>query len=190
MNSETPLDCAVFQLSPDRSRCELFVSSDGNSEKLVSGSVQPFVTHLKVAEEQIALGVQSIQLETESNKNVETWFTKGTLERFVQYVSKPEVLEMVNTFDAEMTQLEGARRIYSQGTGDQRTVSQGGVGTGATAAADATKKELLRAIDVRLAAVRQDLTTAFTRASAAGFNPDTVSDLKHFADQFGAHRLK
>ncbi|KAL1313408.1 hypothetical protein HN51_039965 [Arachis hypogaea] len=189
MNSDTPLDCAVFQLSPDRSRCELFVSSDGNNEKLVSGSIQPFVTHLKVAEEQIALAVQSIKLETERNKNVETWFTKGTLERFVQYVSKPEVLEMVNTFDAEMSQLEGARRIYSQGTGDQRTVSRGGVGTGSPAAADATKKELLRAIDVRLAAVRQDLTTAFARASAAGFNPDTVSDLKHFADQFGAHRL-
>ncbi|MED6206175.1 hypothetical protein PIB30_024472 [Stylosanthes scabra] len=189
MNSDTPLDCAVFQLSPDRTRCELFVSSDGNSEKLVSGSIQPFVTHLKAAEEQIALAVQSIKLETERNKNVETWFTKGTLERFVQYVSKPEVLEMVNTFDAEMTQLEGARRIYSQGAGDQRTALQGGVGTGATAAADATKKELLRAIDVRLAAVRQDLTTAFARASAAGFNPDIVSDLKHFADQFGAHRL-
>lgn len=52
------------------------------------------------------------------------------------------------------------------------------------------RKELLRAIDVRLTTVRQDLTTACGRASAAGFNPDTVSDLKHFADQFGAHRLK
>jgi hypothetical protein len=34
--------------------------------------------------------------------------------RFVHFVSAPEVLEMVNTFDAEMSQLEAARKIYSQ----------------------------------------------------------------------------
>lgn len=34
--------------------------------------------------------------------------------RFVRYVGMPEVLEMVNTFDAEMSQLEAARKIYSQ----------------------------------------------------------------------------
>ena len=63
------------------SRCELFVSSDGNTEKLASGLVKPFVTHLKVAEEQVALAVPSIKLETERYKNAESWFTKGTLER-------------------------------------------------------------------------------------------------------------
>lgn len=51
------------------------------------------------------------------------------------------------------------------------------------------RKELLKAIDVRLIAVRQDLVTASARASAAGFNPNTVSDLQIFADRFGAHRL-
>ena len=34
--------------------------------------------------------------------------------RFVRYVSMPEDLEMVNTFDAEMSQLEAARKIYAQ----------------------------------------------------------------------------
>lgn len=188
MKSDTPLDYAVFQLSPKRSRCELFISSDGNNEKLASGLVKHFVTHLKVAEEQVAQAAQSFKLEIERRKNAEAWFTKGTLERFARFVSTPEVLETVNTFDAEMSQLEAARIIYSKG-GDQRTDSQGGDGTGATAAADATKKELLRAIDVRLTAVKQDLITACTRASAAGFNPDSVSELQRFADQFGAHRL-
>ncbi|KAI9102905.1 hypothetical protein K1719_023344 [Acacia pycnantha] len=189
MKSDTPLDYAVFQLSPKRSRCELFVSSGGNTEKLATGSVKHFVTHLKVAEEQVAQAVQSFKLEIERHKNAEAWFTKGTLERFARFVSTPEVLEMVNTFDAEMSQLEAARIIYSKGSGDQRTDSQGGDGTGTTAAADATKKELLRAIDVRLTAVKQDLITACAHASAAGFNPDSVSELQQFADQFGAHRL-
>jgi hypothetical protein len=52
------------------------------------------------------------------------------------------------------------------------------------------RKELLKAIDVRLMAVKQDLTTACTRASSAGFTFDTVSDLLLFSDHFGAHRLK
>lgn len=42
---------------------------------------------------------------------------------------------------------------------------------------------------MRITAVRQDLSTASSRAAAAGFNIDTVSELQMFADQFGAHRL-
>ncbi|KAJ0008147.1 hypothetical protein Pint_29288 [Pistacia integerrima] len=189
MKADTPLDYAVFQLSPRRSRCELFVSTDGNTEKLASGLVKPFVTHLKVAEEQVARAVKSIKLEVGKRENAVTWFTKGTLERFVRFVTTPEVLELVNTFDAEMSQLEAARKIYSQGSRDQLSRAIGGDGTG-NAAADATKKELLKAIDVRLVAVRQDLNTAYARAASAGFNPETVSELHHFADQFGALRLK
>ena len=34
--------------------------------------------------------------------------------RFVRFVSTPEVLELVSTLDAEMSQLEAARKIYSQ----------------------------------------------------------------------------
>lgn len=52
------------------------------------------------------------------------------------------------------------------------------------------RKELLRAIDVRLTAVKQDLDTACARAAAAGFNHDTVTDLQSFAERFRATRLK
>ncbi|KAL8043492.1 hypothetical protein ABFX02_09G123700 [Erythranthe guttata] len=186
MKMDAPLDFAVFQLSPKRSRCELFVSRGGSTEKLASGLVKPFIAHLKVAEEQVASDAQSVKLEIGRRRNGEAWFTKGTLERFVRFVSTPEVLELVNTFDAEMSQLEAARRIYSQGAGDQLS---GGSGSGAKAADDATKKELLRAIDLRLAAVQQDLSATCARADAAGFNVETVSELQMFADRFGAHRL-
>ncbi|KAL2555176.1 COP1-interacting protein-related [Forsythia ovata] len=184
MKSDAPLDYAVFQLSPKRSRCELFVSSGGNTEKVASGLVKPFVAHLRVAEEQVASAAELVKLEVGRRKNIVTWFTKGTLERFVRFVSTPEVLELVNTFDAEMSQLEAARRIYSEGAGDLLCG-----GSGVTAADDSTKNELLRAIDVRLVAVRQNLSTACARAAAAGFNVDTVSELQMFADKFGAHRL-
>ncbi|XP_072990047.1 uncharacterized protein [Typha latifolia] len=189
MDSETSLDYALFQLSPKRSRCDLFVSGNGKTEKIASGFLKPFVTHLKVAEEQAAQAAQSIKLQVEKRRNGGTWFNKGTLERFVRFVSTPEVLELVSTFDAEMSQLEGARRIYSQGAGDPLTATPGENQTTAAAAADITKKELLRAIDVRLVALKQDLTTACTRASSAGFTLDNVSELSQFADHFGADRL-
>ncbi|XP_033148062.1 COP1-interacting protein 7 isoform X2 [Brassica rapa] len=187
MRPAIPLDYALFQLSPKRSRCELFVSTAGNTEKIASGLVKPFVAHLKVAEEQVAREAQSIRLQVESSKNAGTWFTKATLERFVRFVSTPEVLELVSALDEEMSQLEAARKIYGEGTGDHRPGAKDGTET--TPAADVTKKELLRAIDLRLAAVRQDLETACNRASAAGFNPVTVPELTQFADRFGASRL-
>jgi len=66
----------------DYDRCELFISGGGRSEKLASGYLKPFLTHLKVAEEQANQAVQSIKLEVEKRKNAGTWFNKGTLERF------------------------------------------------------------------------------------------------------------
>ncbi|RRT46894.1 hypothetical protein BHE74_00054656 [Ensete ventricosum] len=116
MDSNCPLDHAVFQFSPRRSRCELFISGDGKTEKLACGLLNPFITHLKVAEQQAARGGKSIKLEVQRSTNGDSWFNKGTLERFVRFVSTPEVLESANTYDAEMSQLEGARRIYSQVT--------------------------------------------------------------------------
>ncbi|CAI9767096.1 unnamed protein product [Fraxinus pennsylvanica] len=186
MKSDTPLDYALFQLSPRRSRCELFVSSNGNTEKLASGLIKPFVAHLKAAEEQVASDTQSVKLEAGRQKSSKTWFTKGTLERFVRFVSTPDVLELVNAFDAEMSQLEAAQKIYAEDRGDQLS---GRGKSGVTTSAEVTKKELLRAIDVRLGTVQQNLTTACARAAAAGFNSDTVYELQMFAEFFGGQRL-
>lgn len=52
------------------------------------------------------------------------------------------------------------------------------------------RKELVRAIDLRLEAIKKDLTKAIAHASANGFDSQTVSDLQHFADRFGAHHLE
>ncbi|KAL5198732.1 hypothetical protein ABZP36_002244 [Zizania latifolia] len=183
MEPDTPLDFALFQLSPRRSRCELVVSGNGRTEKIASGSVKPFVAHLRAAEEQAAAQSPppAIRLQLERRA---AWFSKGTLERFVRFVSTPEVLEMANTFDVEMSQLEGARKIYAQGV--MEGANSGGAAENVTesaAAADITKKELLRAIDIRLSALKQDLVTACARASSAGFNPETCNKFMSLCQQ-------
>ncbi|GLJ37365.1 hypothetical protein SUGI_0758250 [Cryptomeria japonica] len=207
MKADTRLDYAVFQLSPKRSRCELFASAGGVTEKLASGLLKPFLTHLRTAQEQAVRGEgRLIKLEacSDNHQNVASWFTKGTLERFVRFVSTPEVLEHVYTVDAEWSQLDQARKfqlaVYSQGGSDQvsntgliRDISRQGEilkSRSGREATDASKRELLRAIDARLMALEQELRMAFARAAAAGFEIEQMGNLMLFAERFGATRMR
>ncbi|KAL1832398.1 hypothetical protein ACET3Z_002049 [Daucus carota] len=115
MKSTTRLDSAVFQLTPTRTRFDLYILANGKKEKLTSGLLKPFLPHLKTAEEQIAKGGYSILLEPPDADNA-TWFTKGTLERFVRFVSTPEILERVYTIECEIVQIEKA--VAMQGNND------------------------------------------------------------------------
>lgn len=63
-------------------RCDLVITANGKTEKIASGLLEPFLTHLKTAREQIAKGGYSITLEPDPGSDV-TWFTKGTMERSV-----------------------------------------------------------------------------------------------------------
>lgn len=63
-------------------RCELFVWSNEEKEKLASGLIEPFLNHLRVLESQASQRTQSsIRLEVEESENGESWFTRRTLER-------------------------------------------------------------------------------------------------------------
>jgi hypothetical protein len=63
-------------------RCDLVISANGKTEKIASGLLNPFLSHLKTAQEQMAKGGYSIILEPESGSDA-TWFTKSTIERSV-----------------------------------------------------------------------------------------------------------
>ncbi|XP_074582867.1 uncharacterized protein LOC141839102 [Curcuma longa] len=110
MRSDAQLDSAVFQLTPTRTRCDLVIVANGKTEKLASGLMAPFLPHLKTAQDQIAKGGYSIILEPDPESDA-TWFTKGTVERFVRFVSTPEVLERVTTIEKEILQIENAIAI-------------------------------------------------------------------------------
>ncbi|KAF9610155.1 hypothetical protein IFM89_020287 [Coptis chinensis] len=112
MKSKTRLDSAVFQLTPTRTRCDLFIVANGVREKIASGLLNPFLAHLKTAQDQIAKGGYSITLEPRVDSDT-TWFTKGTMERFVRFVSTPEVLERVNTIESEILQIEESIAMQS-----------------------------------------------------------------------------
>ncbi|KAI5079719.1 hypothetical protein GOP47_0005198 [Adiantum capillus-veneris] len=214
MKKNTPLDYAEFLLTHSRTRCELHIYSNGVKEKLASGYLKPFVAHLREAEAQVANGNQVIRLERPSNflkKNKVTWFTKGTLERFVRFVSTPEVLERVKNIDDELSQLEHVRvalsmtspqsedPFYSMETTCRGIHQAKGNGpmknrklsmTTGDNGADGSKIDLLRAMDVRLVALKQEQSDAFSRAMAAGFDSSNMADLLDFSEHFGAERLR
>ncbi|KAL5711908.1 hypothetical protein ACHQM5_014133 [Ranunculus cassubicifolius] len=112
MKSKTRLDSAVFQLTPTRTRCDLVINANGVSEKIASGLLTPFLAHLKCAQDQIAKGGYSITLEPKKGSD-DGWFTKGTMERFVRFVSTPEVLERVSTIESEILQIEESIAMQS-----------------------------------------------------------------------------
>ncbi|KAJ6767144.1 CSL1 [Salix purpurea] len=104
MDSSTLLDYALFQLTPTRTRCDLVLFYGDKNEKLASGLFEPFILHLQFIKDQISKVGYSIKLCPPA-KNA-PWFTKGTFERFVRFVSTPAVLERFVSLEREILQIE------------------------------------------------------------------------------------
>jgi len=52
------------------------------------------------------------------------------------------------------------------------------------------RNELLRAVDLRLMALEEELATSFNRAAGAPCSTQQISDLSAFAEHFGAIDLR
>lgn len=219
MRADTQLEYAIFQLTPTRTRCELHVVTKGFTYKLASGLLKPFISHLKAAEEQLARGGYSIRLEPPDPARA-SWFTKGTMERFVRFVSTPEVLERVSSVEVELLELEETTRQQttdsneSNGAGQTDNIASKPASTQLSPGAkpvtlaasekvtkatsegvengveESTKQRLLRALDARRMMLQKEQGMAFARALAAGFNLENMDDLVLFAECFGANRLR
>ncbi|CAM6027507.1 unnamed protein product [Sphagnum balticum] len=221
MKSDSPIDFAIFQLTPTRTRCELLVVCGTEAEKLSAGLLQPYLEHLKTAEEQVKKGGYSIKLEPPpeypngSNKDA-PWFTKGTMERFVRFVSTPELLERISTVEWELSQIEEAISLQTSDPSSNlvnilRFLTLAHLFTGTRTSlplvldkpgispplkvdpyaliSGCHRRRLLRAMDSRRLALQKEQGMTFARAGAAGFDMEHLTHLTVFADCFGATRL-
>ncbi|KAK6934292.1 hypothetical protein RJ641_034447 [Dillenia turbinata] len=195
MDSSTRLDHALFQLTPTRTRCDLVIFARGKSEKLASGLLEPFLSHLRFAKEQITKGGYSITLRPpESTASNAIWFTKGTLERFVRFVSTPEIENSIQSIEpAEVNGTEG-NGSASEGISKNSTAASKSKGdsdaNGDTVPEENSKVRLHRVLESRKAVLRKEQAMAYARALVAGFEIDHIDDLITFADVFGASRLR
>ncbi|KAH6764301.1 hypothetical protein C2S51_015550 [Perilla frutescens var. frutescens] len=201
MDSTTVLDYALFQLTPTRTRCDLVIFAGKKSEKIASGLLEPFLAHLKSAKDQISKGGYSITLKPTSS-DASSWFTKAILERFVKFVSTPEVLERVVTIETEINQIESSNEqaVEVQGTpstdGDFRfpvapfKSKAETNGHNDAEAEENPKIRLQRVLESRKAMLKKEQAMAYARALVAGFEMDYIYDLVSFSDAFGALRLR
>ncbi|XP_062109348.1 COP1-interacting protein 7 [Humulus lupulus] len=219
MKPSVRLDSVVFQLTPTRTRYDLVISANGKTEKIDSGLLNPFLAHLKTAQDQMAKGGYSIILEPEPASDA-WWFTKGTVERFVRFVRTPEVLERVYTLESEILQIEEAIAIQGNSdttlyaveehlpkpvesfegnrtlpdTNDEKAIIlyKPGVqpqSNGSTAKEGNSKVQLLKVLETRKTVLQKEQGMAFARAVAAGFDIDDISPMMSFSESFGASRL-
>ncbi|CAN0915562.1 COP1-interacting protein 7 [Linum grandiflorum] len=178
-------------------RCDLVVfAASGASEKLASGLLQPFVSHLKTANDQISKGGYSIILRPSSSSPISStpWFTKATLQRFVRFVSTPEVLERFVTIETELEQIESSVHSHELYTVDAQGIHKSNVsskdGVSDAAPKESSKVHLQRALESRKAILHKEQAMAYARALVTGFELDSIYDLMSFADAFGASRLR
>lgn len=218
MKSKTRLDSAVFQLTPTRTRCDLYIIANDSKEKIASGLLNPFIAHLKAAQDQIAQGGYSVLLTPPPPATNATWFTKSTLQSFVRFVSTPEILERVYTIESEILQIQEA--ISIQGNNDILVIEEdqhvnpvassegdrpaydadedkaivlykpGAQETTSSSAKEGNSKvQLLNVLETRKTVLKKEQGMAFARAVAAGFEIEHVANLLSFAECFGASRL-
>ncbi|CAA2995811.1 Hypothetical predicted protein [Olea europaea subsp. europaea] len=208
MDSKTLLDYALFQLTPTRTRCDLVVFSGKKNEKLASGLVEPFISHLKYAKDQIPKGGYSITLRPPVDA---PWFTKSTFHRFVRFVSTPEILERMIRIEREIAQIESSIQSNEISNNDVAGhIGEGNLSTAdgitkksrdssklndedgvdGAAAEENSKFRLQRIMDTRKTLLQKEQAMAYARAVVAGFEIDNIDDLICFADTFGASRLR
>ncbi|KAL1299467.1 hypothetical protein HN51_044007 [Arachis hypogaea] len=188
MDPSTRLDHTLFQLTPTRTRCDLVIVAGGVSERLASGLLEPFLSHLKSAKDQISKAGYSITLRPPSSPNA-PWFTKATLQRFVRFVSTPEVLERIVTIEKEIVQIENQSIektnlvLEEEGRIKKSTANQEGN-------EENSRVRLRRVLDNRKAMLCKEQAMAYARALVGGYYPESLDDLICFADAFGASRLR
>ncbi|XP_028080840.1 uncharacterized protein LOC114282387 isoform X1 [Camellia sinensis] len=210
IHADSPLDYAEFQLFPSRDRLccryEACVCSGNKVETIASGLLGQLALHLPELKNLLSRGSNAnFKLQPPKNLDSSQWFTKSTLTRFLCIVGSSDTLNTTNAIGNEITQLEEARKFHlSLYTKDHRDHS----GDGATdccnlngvepqikdeveiVSSDATKNELLRAMDLRLTTLRGELAAAFNEAAGATCSSKHVSDMEKLSQHFGAIDLR
>ncbi|KAH0471061.1 hypothetical protein IEQ34_000784 [Dendrobium chrysotoxum] len=199
------LDYATFHVSWSTNSYEAFICSNDIVEKLDSGPLDQLAIHIPEARASRSNpSDSSFKLQLDASIEASSWFTKFTLARFLHVVNVPNVLKLANAIENEICQLEETRRFHISLYAKDNSNHLGGGATEVsylndagltqqikveTASSDATKNELLRAMDLRLAALKEELVASFNRAAGATCCTNQISDLASFAQHFGAAEL-
>lgn len=203
LDADMPLDYIEFQISSSQNRYEACVCYVNNKKnKIASGLLENLLLHSAEINALHSKGSDAkYKLKPPENPCDLKWFTKSALERFLRITCSPDMLDITNAVSREMSQLEKARRFHlslyakvmesevQSGKTDSSS-SHGSPSTPNTEESDASKNELLRAMDLRLTALRGELTAAFNRAIDSRYSVEEMTDLEKFSNHFGSIYLR
>lgn len=194
------LDSAVFQVSSTKNRYEAIACSEECTELVASGPFDQLVLHLEEAKQFNSCSSSgSFKLLLAGDAKCSPWFTKFTLERFLHIINSPDASKMANGILQEMSQLEETRKFHDSLYSKEQKSLMGGALTGAffstisisqqgntgPNSSVATKNELLRALDLRLSALKEEILVLLSQAVGSNLSNKEILELSAFVQHFG-----
>ncbi|XP_054797233.1 uncharacterized protein LOC129302402 isoform X2 [Prosopis cineraria] len=195
---DVPLDSASIQIFPNQNRYEAFVYMEEQLEKVATGLLEHLSLHLPGINDLCVKGLDAnFDLKLPENLHDVEWFTKATVKRFLDVVGSPDLIDTIDAIINEMSLLEESKNFHLSLYGkdqkhhlkddcsstDMAPSSKTQVNT---TASDASKNELLRAMDLRFSALSKELVTTFNKATNSSCSSKDIIDLAKFSQQFGA----
>ncbi|XP_057778487.1 uncharacterized protein LOC130997244 [Salvia miltiorrhiza] len=201
VDANTPVDYIEFRIFPSQNRYEACVCYENKKEKVKSGLLEHLLLHsVDIKALQSKGSDDKYKLYPPENLHDNKWFTKSTLIRFLHIIGSEDILEVTNSLRNEISQLEEARRFhlslyakgreyqFQNGQSDDSCADDMGSTTEAEDS-NASKNELLRAMDLRLNALREELTTAFDQAAGSRYSVGDLTDIEKFSRHLGSTDL-
>ncbi|KAG8063501.1 hypothetical protein GUJ93_ZPchr0003g17362 [Zizania palustris] len=197
--SDMELDYAVFQVSSAQNRYEAIACNKGNTELIASGSFDQLVLHLEDARKlQSCSASGTFKLSLSGNSKGSSWFTKSTIARFLYIINSSDASKSVNGVLHEISQLEETRKFHQSLYSKEQQKLMGGALAGnvfgsidleqgniGLNSSETTKNELLRALDLRLTALKEEILILLNRAVVSNMSTRDISDLSVFVQHFG-----
>ncbi|KAL4574939.1 hypothetical protein LXL04_021779 [Taraxacum kok-saghyz] len=178
IDPDTLLDYVELQIFPIQNRYEAYVCINSKAQKVASGTLERLLLHSPRVKDLSSKGSNTnFKILPPDNPNDADWFTTTTLTRFLYIIGSQDIVSIGN----EIIQLEETRKF-------QLSLS-------VKAEVDITssinsKNELLRAVDLRLTALKDELASAFDQVTGQRCSTKDISDLENFSHHFGAKDIR
>ncbi|XP_057458441.1 uncharacterized protein LOC130749152 isoform X2 [Lotus japonicus] len=207
IHAGAPLDYASIQIFPNQNRYEACVCKGKQFEKVAAGLLEHLSPHVTEISDLCAKGFDAnFDLKLPKNLHGAEWFSKATVKRFLHVVSSPDLINVINTILDEMSKLEDSKKFHASLYGKDRQghlESEERDGNSSLHSdapttkpevnimtSDASKNELLRAMDLRLTALNNKLAGTFNEATGAKCSLKDMAYLANFCQHFGATNIE
>ncbi|TMX01620.1 hypothetical protein EJD97_024104 [Solanum chilense] len=206
MDADVLMDYVEFQIFPSQNRYEAHICYGNKLVTAASGLLEQLILHSPKIKSLHSKGSDAnFRFRPLGNLSDAKWFTKSTLIRFLRIISSSPIIDMAKAMVNEISQLEEARKfhvsLYSKGPQDrigsgeaECDYSRGAVSSlqqeDDNPSSNASKNELLRAIDLRLTALKGELAATLNQAAGTTCSFENIINIEKFSYYLGAVELR